>query len=99
MFFLPRALVGVPLLCSFIAMSAFAQSVTPQEELRAYVGVRGTIPLPDAGAFGEQINPITGELQLMQTDAWLRTNGFPLSLTRSFTPGGSFTNGCGPRVW
>lgn len=79
--------IGVPLLCSVVATAAIAQSITPQHELRAYVGMKGTIPLPDAGAFGEQLNPVTGELALVQTDAWLNTNGLPLSVTRSFTPG------------
>ncbi|HKT29757.1 hypothetical protein [Dyella sp.] len=81
-----RAL-GASLLCSFVAVSAFAQAITPQQELRAYVGMKRTIPLPDAGAFGEQLNPVTGELLLTQTDAWLKTNSFPLSVIRSFTPG------------
>ncbi|RDS83760.1 RHS repeat protein [Dyella monticola] len=75
------------LLACFASAAAIAQSATPQSELRAYVGMKGTVPLPDAGAFGEQINPISGELALVQTDVWLNTNGFPLSMTRSFTPG------------
>lgn len=83
-----HAILGALLLCGFVA-TTIAQSVTPQQELRAYVGMKGTVPLPDAGAFGEQINPLTGELTLVQTDAWLNTNGIPLSVTRSFTPGGS----------
>lgn len=84
----PYAVVGAFLFC-FTTATGFAQSVTPQEELRAYVGMNGRIPLPDAGAFGEHIHPLTGELKLVQTDAWLNTNSFPLSVTRSFTPGGS----------
>ncbi|RDS81202.1 RHS repeat protein [Dyella monticola] len=85
--FTPHGFAGVLLLWGGVD-AAVAQSATPQQELRAYVGIKDSVPLPDAGAFGEQINPLTGELTLVQTDAWLRTNGFPLSVARSFTPGG-----------
>ena len=85
--FSQHALAGASLLCGLMISSVFAQSITPQQELRAYVGAKGTISLPDAGAFGEQINPVTGELSLVQTDAWLTTNSFPLSVARRFSPG------------
>ncbi|GAB2584009.1 RHS repeat protein [Dyella jejuensis] len=89
MSFSSRVCIGTFFLLGLAAAHAMAQSVTPQDELRTHIGITAAMPLPDAGAFGEWINPITGELTLSQSEAVQSTNGLPLSLTRSFTPGGS----------
>jgi len=74
-------------LAGVISAPLHAQAISPTAELREQVGLRQRVPLPDAGLFGEQFNPLTGEMTLEQTDVSQETNGLPLSLMRSFTPG------------
>lgn len=77
------------LLAYVINNPSHAQAISPDAELRAQVDLRQRIPLPDAGVFGEQYNPLTGELMLEQVDVFFGTNGLPVSLARSFSPGES----------
>jgi hypothetical protein len=66
---------------------AQAQSVEPYEELRASIGVDTFLPATGPAAFGEMINPFTGELRLLQSEAVLDGTGPALGLTRQFIPG------------
>jgi hypothetical protein len=81
--------VAASLFAFAINRPSHAQAISPDAELREHVGLRQRIPLPDTGVFGEQYNPLTGELVLEQVDASIQTNGLPISLMRSFVPGAS----------
>jgi len=74
-------------LISAVLPTAQAQSVKPQEEMRAVVGMHAQLPAPEPVGFGERINPITGELSLLQTEAVLDGAGPALSVSREFVPG------------
>lgn len=55
--------------------------------MRTHVGLTGKTQIPDANAFGERLNPITGEFDLVQWDAVLMGPGPSLAVPRRFLPG------------